>query len=1473
MEQNNTPFCRLEPNLDTLVPHTLVPNIMRQLGLEEQGISSSTCLDDLSLLLQNETWQLRLSAVRRLRLLGPEADQLLLVATQDENAFVRMLAEHALELRGKPVVRRRSKIDQAANLRNHPPPEGSDEIAEEEAESWEKKRDFIGRREELAVFRQWLTDPGFPWILYLHDHEQEEKKKGGVGKTWLLRQYTQLARKIYPDVAIVSVDFFWVLDRDPIVVADRIIKTVKELFPGWSAPELTRAQESYRVAVQEGKEDTSEVRDHLAEALIADLQHLDKQLRENRKYLLLFYDTYELIENDPSMSLLPLSKVVSNISSFKHIGMVLAGRNELDWNCSYWQGREEEVTLVPISPFSPDEVLQYFDQSGEGNLKIELEDVQRIYERSSGRPILLGLINDVMSWHLSNLKTLATIPEDTFEASLVSKINQLDWPIDWIVLFMAHVYHRFNFSLLDWICREAPFTDLLQSTTREQVTQQLLSLSFVRRPDVGPDFVLHDEMRVLVQRYCWKVQDPDQRLRKIVSRSAIRYYEEELKVTQQEYPQHAYLVELLYHKLYLNLDEGYRFFQSHFWHAVNSHSEALARALLREVQSFADGLTLKQRDELKYAERLCEKRQFAFKHGKPYSSIGTLSEAYLHSKRKHPIELFCLYSSEDKAWSQILETSLSQFKQQGLVSHWHGRQISPGTDKKRAIDAHLETGSVILLLISANFLASDYCFEGEILQAMKRHERGEARVVPILLRPADWHNTPFGKLQALPSDGRPITSWSNHEEVFVDIVEGISAVLQDIQPLMASPPAPVSPVWNVPYSRNPFFVGRDVLLTRLSASLKAGQAAALLEPHAIRGMGGIGKTQIAVEYAYQHRQDYQAVLWTPADTRESLIAGYIALARLLGVPQKGEPDQDAVTNAVKTWLQTHDSWLLVLDNADELALLADFLPPIWGGHLLLTTRAGETGQWIQRLEVDPLLPEQAALLLLRRATLIAPDATLEQASSQDWELALRISKELEGWPLALDQAGAYIKETGTDLGKYLQMYQQHKDASFIQARGRASRYPMPVVATWLLSFCRVEEKSPTAANLLRFCAFLAPDVIPEEILREGLSLIRSIHPPLDPTVEILQSYSMMQRDSLGKTFSIHRLVQAVLQDKLQNSEKRRWAQYAVQAVNKVFPRVEYSTSLQWERLLPLALEVTRIVDRYQFADYAGIRLLSETAYYLQKRGYYAQAEPLFMQALRICEQQSGPEHLQMASLLFELANFYDRQRKYREAEPFYLRALSIQEQVLGTDHPSIANGLNSLALLYKNQREYRQAEQILKRALSIRERKLGIDHPSTTASLRNLAVLYEKQGKYEEVESLYKQALAIYEQQREKIHPDIVTSLNNLIVFYRVQSRYGEAESLYKQALAIHKQQLGEMHPEVATDLHNLAINYRDQGKYMKAEPLFKQALLIREQTLGKTHPDTQNTRKWYVLLLKKIGRDDEAMSYYSNFYRVNTPD
>jgi tetratricopeptide (TPR) repeat protein len=789
------------------------------------------------------------------------------------------------------------------------------------------------------------------------------------------------------------------------------------------------------------------------------------------------------------------------------------------------------------------------------------------------------------------------------------------------------------------------------------------------------------------------------------------------------------------------------------------------------------------------------------------------------------VEVFYSYAHEDASWRNELEKHLSLLQRRGLIKEWHDRHIAPGTNWVQAIDEHVEQASIILLLISADFLASDYCYGIEMQRALERHQAKQARVIPILLRPVDWNTAPFAQLQALPTDAKPITTWRNRDAAFTDVAAGIRRVIEDLSSLAASASrAALPPVWNIPYPRNSFFIGRDELLARLRTQLQAGQATALSQPQAIIGLGGIGKTQIAVEYAYRYHQDYQVVLWARAESTEALTSSYVTIATLLNLPEQEAQDQEIMVQAVKVWLQRHSGWLLILDNADDLSLVPAFLPPALGGHLLLTTRVFIAGYLASRIEVDTLAPEQGALFLLRRASLISPDATLEHVSPQERDLAIRVSQELGGLPLALDQAGAYLEATGTALAAYQQIYQRHRTVLLAQRRAQGSDHPEPVASTWSLSFAHVEAMNPAAADLLRLCAYLAPDAIAEEILTQGAAHLGPVLGPvasdaflLGQAVEALRAYSLIGRDPSLQTLSMHRLVQAVVRDALDASGRQSWMERAIRAVQATLPTVEHVNWPQWERLLAHAQACAAWMDPQEIHLQETAVVLQQTGWYLTERARYSEAEPLLERAYQMSTQEQGAEHLDTARDASTLAELYRAQGKYEQAEPLYVRALAIREQ------------------------------------------QLGPLHPHTATSLNNLAVLYRAQGKYEQAEPLVARALAIREQQLGPLHPDTATSLNYLGGLYRAQGKYEQAEPLVARALAIREQQLGPLHPDTATSLNNLAELYRAQGKYEQAEPLVARALAIREQQLGPLHPHTQIIRGNYIALLRAMRRDEEA--------------
>jgi tetratricopeptide (TPR) repeat protein len=480
----------------------------------------------------------------------------------------------------------------------------------------------------------------------------------------------------------------------------------------------------------------------------------------------------------------------------------------------------------------------------------------------------------------------------------------------------------------------------------------------------------------------------------------------------------------------------------------------------------------------------------------------------------------------------------------------------------------------------------------------------------------------------------------------------------------------------IPYHRNPFFTGREALLEQLHSHFSRAAAAALTQPLAITGLGGIGKTQIAIEYAYRHYEEYQYVLWVNATEPVTLKEGFVQIARVLQLPIKEEHDQNLVVEVVKQWLANHGGWLLILDNADDLNLASEFLPPVGKGHILLTTRDAATGS-LANFVVDKMDKRESMELLLQRAKLLPAHAPLSQANEADQTTASTIVEEIDGLPLAIDQAGAYIEETHCNLPSYLKAYQKRRNELLRQRGGVNKDHPDSVATTWSLNFEQVEQQRPIAADLLRFLAFLAPEAIPEELIVNGAAELGEQLEPiavdetlLDEAIGTLRRFSLVQRNSEKHTLFIHRLVQAVLKASMTDEIRRQWAERTVRAVNRAFPDVKFETWPQCERILPHALVCAALIDEYTLTFSEAARLLNQTGYYLVEHAQYEQAESLYQRALAIREQALGPNHPDTAVSLNNLAGLYDSQGNYKQAKPLFERALAIREQLLGTNHPN-----------------------------------------------------------------------------------------------------------------------------------------------------------------------------------------------------------
>ncbi len=729
----------------------------------------------------------------------------------------------------------------------------------------------------------------------------------------------------------------------------------------------------------------------------------------------------------------------------------------------------------------------------------------------------------------------------------------------------------------------------------------------------------------------------------------------------------------------------------------------------------------------------------------------------------------------------------------------------------------------------------------------------------------------------------------------------------------------LAPHWLVPLPRNPFFTGREAVLEALHSQLGVDHALALTQSSALHGLGGIGKTQIALEYAYRYALEYSAVFWIAAETAEQILASLLRVAEVLHLSELAERDQQQVVAAVQRWLMTHGQWLLIWDNVEDLDLLQRFLPSARSGAILITTRCQTLGTLARSVDLLPMEQEEGILFLLRRAKLLKPEATDEQVHDlaarmpAQYAAVAELVRIMGGLPLALDQAGAYLEETRCGLPAYLTLFRSRR-AVLLQQRGEgALDHPSSVSTTFTLAIAATAERHPAVWELLRVCALLQPDAIPEELFRRGaehlgptLEAVCRDGMEWDRVVATACSYSLLSRQPEEQTLSLHRLVQAVLLDAMTEAEQKLWSERTIRALDAVFPSVnsstEYAVWKQCDLLLPhvllclqreetsegslaiASLAVKLAAYLRERGRYREVEALSQRAVRIRERilgpdhpdvavalgglgllywmlGEYDQAEPLYQRALRIQEQARGPEHHDLAAPLNNLANLYCTLGKYDQAEPLYKRAIRIREQALGPENPRLIYPLNGLANLYYVKRMDEQAEPLYKRAIRIGEQALGPDHPQLAYPLDSMADLYVQQGKYEQAEVLYRRSLHIQEKALGLEHPHVHWALDGLAQICVYRGMYEQAEELYQRSLRIQERTIGPEHSDVACSLNGLANLYREWGKNEEAEELYQRVLSVRERHLGLEHPDTAETLHDLALLRQKQGNLDEALS------------
>ncbi len=638
---------------------------------------------------------------------------------------------------------------------------------------------------------------------------------------------------------------------------------------------------------------------------------------------------------------------------------------------------------------------------------------------------------------------------------------------------------------------------------------------------------------------------------------------------------------------------------------------------------------------------------------------------------------------------------------------------------------------------------------------------------------------------------------------------------------------------NLPGSASGVFVGREQALVKVRAMLSDGGEAVVTQTGAVHGLGGVGKSTMALHYAHRFRAHYSLVWWITADSPESIVSGLAALAFRLCPQWAVAADVNERAAWATTWLGWHPGWLLIFDNVEDPAQLLPYTGTLTGGHQLATSRKA-TG-WhnvAPAVPLDLLAPEAAADLLC----VVAFGGRTPTDDERDQAEAL--ARDLGFLPLALEQAGAHAYQTGTDLGSYREAL-----GAMLGAAADGIRPERTIARIWDRTLAAIENRDPLAVTLLYTMAWLAPDDIPR-------TLLAPVSPDpiaLGNALGVLHAYNMVAfTDQQG--VSVHRLVQTVLRARHVpgSGAEFRGRHEAESAVRQAVPGEDDATDEdvgRWERLIPqvMALVESSPPEHLNSAD--TIAAYCVVARYLHRQGRDAHSVPLREAVLAHRAGVLGDSHPDTLTSRNHLANACLAAGNLTRATALYETTLTRRRHVLGDAHPDTLRSQSNLADAYWTAGDLTRAIPLHEATLTRSEQVLGNTHPDTLRSRDHLAGAYESAGDLTRAIHLFEIALA----QRQKVlgdtHPDTLDSRINLAEAYQFAGDLSRATTLFETAMAERARILGDTHPATLRSRNYVARVYQAAGDMGRAIPLYEATLTLFEKVLGDTHPQTLHSR------------------------------
>ncbi|OPX45117.1 regulatory protein AfsR [Ruminiclostridium hungatei] len=756
----------------------------------------------------------------------------------------------------------------------------------------------------------------------------------------------------------------------------------------------------------------------------------------------------------------------------------------------------------------------------------------------------------------------------------------------------------------------------------------------------------------------------------------------------------------------------------------------------------------------------------------------------------------------------------------------------------------------VILVLSEKYLKSDYCI-AEWQNFFVDDPIGKnTLIIPIRIDDVK----PEGLLKARTYiDLCGITEAAEAAKILLEKVVNGSAKRKS----RGFPGAVISFPGGLPFNnlpnRNIYFTGREKLLKSIESAFKQKKGAFLTQ--AISGLGGIGKTQIAIEYAYRYAGQYNCIWFINAESKETLFSDLLKFAENRCGADLEEATPDSVIEAVWTWTDGNSGWLFIFDNAEDYSMIVKYLPKnnAGQGNVLITSRNefwDKTGS--RAFKVDIYSEEEAVQFLHNRTGI-----------ENDDEKAKAMNKILGGLPLALEHAAAYIAENEITFAKYIEMFNKYKIRLLEQG---LTKDEASITSTWQASIDKIGIEA--ARQLLYICSYYAPEkihldtlILGDEYLMQPLKNVVADELELNGIIHELRLYSLISISD--RNLNILRL----LQESVRHNAKHctEYIECCFNHINKLMKGNNYGDKEGRDAarlLLPHALSVFNNVEGLDLQLDDIHTLCYNIAYSFSEFAMYTESVQFYNKALSIREKVLGAEHPYTATAYNNIARVYYSQGDYPKALELYKKALAIREKVLGAEHPDTATTYNNIAVVYYSQGDYPKASEWYNKALAIREEVLGAEHLDTAATYNNIAGVYYRHGDYPKALEWYKKALSIREKVLGAEHLDTAAIYNNIAVVYDSQGDYPKALEWYNKALAISEKVLGAEHPATADIYNNIAVVYYRQGDYPKALEWYKKALAIREKVLGAEHPDTAATYNNIAVVYYSQGDYPKALEW-----------